>query len=31
VNARCLDGIDLDSLTVTRFDGQNWEEQMENR
>ena len=26
VNARCLDGATVASLTVTPFDGQNWEE-----
>jgi hypothetical protein len=26
VNARCVDGIDLDALEVVRFDGRNWEE-----
>jgi hypothetical protein len=31
VNARCLDGVDLDSLRVGHFDGRNWEEQMKNR
>ena len=25
VNARCLEGVDLDALTATRFDGRNWE------
>ena len=25
VNARCLDGVDPDSLVVTAFDGQDWE------
>lgn len=25
VNVRCLDGIDLDTLTPKRFDGKNWE------
>ncbi len=28
VNARCLDGIDVNSLRITRFDGQHWEEAM---
>ncbi|HYC23924.1 MAG TPA: GFA family protein [Candidatus Bathyarchaeia archaeon] len=28
VNVRCLDGVDLGSLVVSRFDGQNWEEAM---
>ncbi|HEV3191050.1 MAG TPA: GFA family protein [Polyangiaceae bacterium] len=31
VNARCLDGIDLEALEVTRFDGRNWEEAIEER
>lgn len=26
VNVRCLDGVDLATLTVRRFDGRNWEE-----
>jgi hypothetical protein len=25
VNVRCLDGVDLASLTLHRFDGRNWE------
>ena len=25
VNARCLDGVDLSALVVSRFDGKNWE------
>jgi hypothetical protein len=25
VNARCLDGISLDELVVTPFDGRHWE------
>jgi hypothetical protein len=29
VNARCLDDIDVDALTVKRFDGQNWETAMQ--
>jgi hypothetical protein len=28
VNARCLDGVDPAGLTVSRFDGQNWEQSM---
>ena len=28
VNGRCLDGVDLGSLVVSRFDGQNWEQAM---
>ena len=31
VNARCLDGVDVDALTVTRFDGQHWEAAMRER
>ncbi|MGF1469052.1 MAG: GFA family protein [Sandaracinaceae bacterium] len=26
VNARCLDGLDLDRVAVTPFDGQHWED-----
>ena len=25
VNARCLDGVDLSTLEIVRFDGRNWE------
>lgn len=25
VNARCIEGVDLSTLTIKRFDGQNWE------
>ena len=25
VNARCLEGVDLEALAVSRFDGRNWE------
>ncbi len=25
VNARCLDGVDLSTLAIRRFDGRNWE------
>ncbi len=25
VNARCLEGVDVDALPRNRFDGQNWE------
>jgi len=25
VNVRCLDGVDVERLTVVRFDGRNWE------
>jgi hypothetical protein len=28
VNVRCLDGVDLDALRVSRFDGRRWEESM---
>lgn len=28
VNVRCLDGVDVDALRVTRFDGRRWEESM---
>ena len=28
VNARCLDGIDLETLAPKRFDGKNWEAAM---
>ena len=31
VNARCLDGVDASTLTVARFDGQHWEEEMTRR
>jgi len=29
VNVRCLDGVDLDTLDIEPFDGQNWEETVE--
>jgi hypothetical protein len=29
VNVRCLDGVDVASLRVDRFDGQNWEKNVE--
>ena len=29
VNARCLEGVDLKTLVVEPFDGQNWEEAIE--
>jgi len=29
VNVRCLDGVDIDSLAVRRFDGRNWEANVE--
>jgi hypothetical protein len=25
VNVRCLEGIDLDAVSIARFDGRNWE------
>ena len=25
INARCLEGVDLDSLEIVRFDGRSWE------
>ena len=28
VNARCLDDVDLASLTLKQFDGRHWEEAM---
>jgi hypothetical protein len=28
VNARCVEGLDLDALPVRRFDGRNWEQAM---
>jgi hypothetical protein len=31
VNVRCLDGVDLDQISVTTFDGQHWEEAMQGR
>jgi len=31
VNARCLEGVDLTTLTVTPFDGKNWEQTMADR
>ncbi len=31
VNVRCLEGMDLDSLKIHRFDGRHWEQQMEVR
>jgi hypothetical protein len=31
VNARCLDGVDLASLTIARFDGRNWEQAIKER
>ena len=29
VNVRCLDDIDLTTLTITPFDGRNWEDAIE--
>jgi hypothetical protein len=29
VNARCLDGVDLDALAIEPFDGKNWEAAIE--
>jgi hypothetical protein len=29
VNVRCLDGVDLDEISVKTFDGRNWEAAME--
>jgi hypothetical protein len=31
VNVRCLEGVELDTLEVARFDGRNWEQAMERR
>ncbi len=31
VNVRCLDDVDLSSLTVSRFDGRNWEQAIGGR
>jgi len=31
VNVRCLDGIELATLRIARFDGQHWEESMAGR
>lgn len=31
VNLRCLDGVELDSLRPTAFDGRNWEQSMAAR
>ena len=31
VNARCLEGVDPETLSVTRFDGVRWEEEMTRR
>ena len=31
VNVRCLDDVDIASLTIGRFDGRHWEEAMTGR
>jgi hypothetical protein len=31
VNARCLEGVDLEALPVDRFDGRNWDSEMKSR
>jgi hypothetical protein len=31
VNVRCIDGVDIASLSITTFDGQHWEEAMDGR
>ena len=31
VNVRCLDSVDMKTLTVTAFDGRNWKQAMEDR
>jgi hypothetical protein len=31
VNVRCLEGVDIDSLTLGYFDGKNWEHAMTGR
>jgi hypothetical protein len=31
VNVRCLDGVDITSLTIKEFDGQHWEQAMKGR
>ena len=31
VNVRCLDGIDLSTITIHPFDGRHWEESMTGR
>lgn len=30
VNARCVDSLSLDNMTITEFDGANWEANVEN-
>jgi hypothetical protein len=29
VNVRCMEGVDLKTLTITPFDGRNWEDARE--
>jgi hypothetical protein len=31
VNVRCLDGVDIEVLDITPFDGQHWEQSMTGR
>src|SRR5260221_13040916 len=31
VNVRCLDGVDVDTLRIFRFDGEHWEQSMQQR
>jgi hypothetical protein len=31
VNVRCLDGIDLEDLQLSYFDGQNWEQSIQGK
>ena len=31
VNARCLDGVDIDALSIKRFDGANWESAIQHK
>ena len=31
INVRCLEGVDIDTLPVVQFDGQNWEEAFASR
>jgi hypothetical protein len=31
VNVRCLDGVDVRTLDIKSFDGQNWEDSMKGR
>jgi hypothetical protein len=31
VNVRCLDGVDIEALAITPFDGQHWEQSMTGR